>query len=317
MAQHYVPRSYLKRFSSVDEEGKEGVWVYDKGAVEDAPAFRNVSKVLAERKLYTLETSHPDGLTLEQQFSVLEGRIDPILEGISQGGDPEGVQEFEDLMRFIAASHFRVPRTIDHTREFMTCWVGNTIREFVSDDVRLTSFLESRGQVMSAETIKRDAERFEDRFRTDRESALAQSLAMIDSTAKELGTLKWRPLRLPKPRLITSDSPVCVFVQRDEKSATFGGGFGLPGVEISFPISPTLCMFGDRKSETNPDVFTVNWRTALNAERYIIAHEPSDHAHDLVRRSGSTKHRPALDRSEIASLYEEAKQRTPKEDLDA
>lgn len=295
----------------MDPNGKPGVWVYDKLAQGAAPAFRHVQHTLAERNLYTLDTAHPHGLSLEQQFSVLEGRANRILARLDQGDALEGARDFEDLMLFVSLLHFRVPRTIDHARELLTALVGHQIRDFAKSDDRLDRFIREyqtpKGSSVSADSIRADAERFEDKFRVDREFALAQSLGMVDKTAAELSRFTWGILRVESPRFITSDSPVCCFVQKDDDTAIFGGGFGLPGVQITLPISPTTCLFGDRRGTPGLTPATINRRTALNAQRYVLVQTPSPEIDALVHKAGQAQYRPGIHPGEVAALHEEAK----------
>lgn len=287
------------------------MWVYDK-RVDGPPAFRHVAHTLTERKLYSLETKHPKGLSLEQQFAVIEGTANKILERLDHSGSLLSEQEVVDLMYFMALSHFRVPRQIEHTRELATALVAHQLKDLANDEVRVAAFVEEfrtrRGASLTVNQVQQAAAAYEGRFTVDRQSALAQSLNMAETTAEALRGLVWQAVRVEEaPFFITSDSPLCALVQGTDGKAIFGGGFGLEALQVTFPISPRTCLFGDRLGAKSPSVQIINKRTAWNALRYIVVQTPSEALERIIDEARATASLPKLDRDDVARLHEESK----------
>ena len=90
-----------------------------------------------------------------------------------------------------------------------------------------------------------------------------------------------------------------------------GGGFGLPGVQVSFPISPTKCLYLDRKSNdsyrrvNNTFVKEVNNRTAFMAERFIISHLYTKSTQKLIEHFAHTMKLPLMDKKVLEKQFTE------------
>lgn len=131
---------------------------------------------------------------------------------------------------------------------------------------------------------------------------------MAERTAEALRGLVWCAVRVEEaPLFITSDSPLCVFAQGTDGKAIFGAGFGLEALQVTFPISPRTCLFGDRLGAKAPNVQSINKRTAWNALRYIVVQSPSESVERIFNEARATASLPKLDRDDVARLYEESK----------
>ena len=85
----------------------------------------------------------------------------------------------------------------------------------------------------------------------------------------------------------------------------FGGGFGHPTAEVTFPISPNVCIgltrYNKYKALSVDSEFVkkVNRRMALNAERYVFSHELKKGIESLVKKNSFTRQLPRVDKEEI------------------
>lgn len=79
----------------------------------------------------------------------------------------------------------------------------------------------------------------------------------------------------PASEFISCDSPLVV-VFREGNKMGLGGGFGHPNVEVSFPLSPQVCLTLDRRTNLKRKILGDNAVLELNgqavavAERYIF-----------------------------------------------
>ncbi len=100
--------------------------------------------------------------------------------------------------------------------------------------------------------------------------------------------------------LITSDAPLTIFSRRGSRAA-FGGGLALPDTEVTFPISPSVCLLLDRSRNLRRRRVSeklareINRRTAFGAERFVIANIRSKAIDRLVQEAARTRSTPKLD----------------------
>jgi hypothetical protein len=91
--------------------------------------------------------------------------------------------------------------------------------------------------------------------------------------------------------------------------ATFGGGFGLPNAEVTFPLSPDKCLYLDRKNTSayravsKKIVKEINRRTAWMADRFIISMIRTNYVNRIVEKSSVTIKKPKMDKKELIKIF--------------
>jgi hypothetical protein len=100
---------------------------------------------------------------------------------------------------------------------------------------------------------------------------------VLENTIEVLYAHRWSVLEAP-PNFMwpTSDNPVIRLNYHSNRKYDFGGGWGNPGSEIVFPISPTKLLYtkvGDR----HPASGTVSLQHAMGLRRLVC-----EHAHRFV-----------------------------------
>ena len=118
---------------------------------------------------------------------------------------------------------------------------------------------------------------------------------MFETVEKRLREMYWCLSTAPlESEFISCDSPLVV-VFREDKKMGLGGGFGHPNVEVSFPLSPKVCLTLDRRTNLkrrnlgNSAVLELNRRAAAVAERYIFSTQKSEYVHKLVETFSITR----------------------------
>ncbi|MDH4251447.1 MAG: DUF4238 domain-containing protein [Nitrospira sp.] len=150
--------------------------------------------------------------------------------------------------------------------------------------------------------------RFE--IKVDDTFALAATLRRFETVEKHLRELYWcLSTAPPASEFISCDSPLVVVFREDNKMG-LGGGFGYPNVEVSFPLSPKVCLTLDRrtnlkrKSLGDSAVLELNRRAAALAERYIFSAQKSEYVHKLVKAFAVTRRMPKVSRNALRAHLE-------------
>jgi len=313
---HYVPQFYLSYFLSDHE--KELLWVYDKvslGSRQQTPLNTAV-----EGHLYTI--THPDGTKddfIEKEvFTPHEGIAKPILDRWQMPGHRITAQEIDDISMFLALLHARVPRNLALQDEITTATVVEALKELAEDDARFTKNYESYKaksgdtDILSPEECRqflRDPERHCKIIPPDLLS-LAFNLWATDMTRDVLHKLNWSLCDAPRgSRFITCDSPLVSFVETRPGFARFGCSFLSPNLEISFAVSPDVCLYLQSQKRQKrwrcglEAVEEFNRRAICMSERFVFASFRSRRIERLVREFAFTASTPKLNRKDFHKEY--------------
>lgn len=313
---HYVPEFYLKSFVlPIPGHRKPKIWVYDK---EGGPPRQQSPKDTAVMSdIYTIR--NVEGVQphfLEQAFAECESAVKPILERWKEPGAKPVVKEILVVSEFLAYLYLRVPRTIDAIKQFFVNSSIINMENLARDPERLSKaceWLKSNKQSnLTMAELQDLAGNVERRFeiKVDDTFALAATLRRFETVEKHLRELYWcLSTAPPASEFISCDSPLVVVFREDNKMG-LGGGFGHPNVEVSFPLSPKVCLTLDRrtnlkrKSLGDSAVLELNRRAAALAERYIFSAQKSEYVHKLVKAFAVTRRMPKVSRNALRAHLE-------------
>jgi hypothetical protein len=170
-------------------------------------------------------------------------------------------------------------------------------------DVRLPPIEEMR------EVLKDPGAHF--RIQGAEKPSLGFSMVTIKEVAQQLLSMNWCRCFAPQEEsFVTSDTPLNIFHQ-EGALASFGGGLALSDVEVSFPISPRICLCFDRRSRQSRRnvgiafVRRINRRIAFGAERIVIANVRSRRLEQLVRDASRSGKGPKFDRRAIRRWFDQ------------
>ena len=312
--QHYVPQFYLEKFVEDAAANTPGFWVYDKAGGD--PRWQTPVNTAIEGHLYSLD--FPDGQPrdlLERQLAGIEGIAKPILaRWVGPGARPTR-EEIAEIAAFLAAMHVRVPRNIAAIGELMAEFYRSSIRRHGDDEAQFQELWDatfgSNPEAACGVTPQEMREYMlnPDHFATittQRHVAMAFSMLQADEAASALRGYNWCLCLAPEGKFfVTSDCPVNVFRMAEPGQAQFGAGLLLPGTQISFPISPSVCISLDRahtqrrRRVTDRFVEQRNRRTACMAERFVISPHRTRGIERIVTEFAYTRNQPKLDRTEL------------------
>lgn len=226
-----MPQFLLRRFA--DSDG--GLEVFDKSS--DRTFRTGTRAVAAEAYFYDLEIGG-DVLTLEPGLTHLEGRAAATIERVheSESLAPLSPEDRALLAAFIAVQALRT----QHQRAnilHMSRLLVERVNRIVPED---------RSEAALPSPTEEDAQRI--------------SMALLLDGANEIALIiaakPWVLARAPEGDFYIGDNPVAMHNERD--FGIYGSiGFAVPGVEIHFPIGPSLSLFIPCHSTVG------QWRDAL------------------------------------------------------
>lgn len=303
---HQVPVFYLASF--VDPtSAKPVVWVYDKDGAAPRPQSPRDTAVKKNFYAFTL----PDGSRaeeLERLLGTLENNAAPILKRWAATDEGLSPAEKIELAQFLGFMHARVPRQVEVVKELLGELPRSMARRAVEDESHLRRFYED--QRAAGVDVGLPIDEFRELLRDlhkhvkiepNEKVALAYSLSVTAEVRDQLLTMNWCLCTSPEgSSFVTSDAPLTILSRRGPL-ARFGGGLALPTTEVTFPISPRVCLLLDRRRiqsrrrVSRTVVSDINRRTAFNAERFVIAHLRSKAIERLVQEAARTRSLPKLD----------------------
>jgi len=251
---------------------------------------------------------------MESFLAAIEGMAKPILD--SWRTDPSQWDEEGKsiIAMFLSFMHSRAPRAVEVIKEMNMAGL-----EHVMDEMKKLS--------MDPAKLKRHYDKFrvsEDRKRRDvslelfermmsnprefgepginEKYAMGESFNTAQLIYRHLMNMTWSICAIQNERFfVIGDAPMVVFAQTDEDKAIFGAGFGLPNIEITFPLSPKLCLWIDRRRGTKYRVVGANFVEEVNrrsihmAERVVISTYKSNRIQGFVKESAVYYGKPKID----------------------
>lgn len=310
---HYVPEFYLRSFAIIHAGDRNPMlWVYDKEGKK--PHKQSPKDTAAINDLYKASHSGLPPEALEVAFSKQESFVSPIL---SKWQEPEAIPkiaEVKDVAYFLALLYLRNPKTAKFFGAISETLLVERAKALAHNSAQFDKFWETliaKGTTplkgLTKEQFRKMVLKFDDHFivKINSNYATFSPLAHADPVCNELTKMYWCLCSAPKDwDFITSDSPIVVRFRKGDGIA-FGGGFGHPTAQVTFPISPRVCLYLSRNNwwkavnVTPTFVKNANRRTAFNAERYIFASRMNDGIEKLVKKNAGTRHLPRIDKEEV------------------
>ena len=313
---HYLPQFYLNFFLP---EVERFFWAYDKQGGDPRPQTPINTGI--EGQLYRLEgprITNPKFIDTTF-FQRTESVVKPVIQRLLRSGERLKDTDIRVLADFLALMHIRVPRTQKMVKEVGGVAVTHLLRESSQDTEDIENMLRQCREEgvsdapFSAEEFRKILERVQEDYHIEltKKPALLLSVLSARTVIQHLLEMHWCLCRAPKDAFfITGDAPLVIFLLDDEGQASFGQGLAESEVEITFPLSPTKCLYLRRRSITKywpmkrNNVNEFNRRTAYNAERFILSSWQTKEVSRMVSESSITYGRPKVDRKELLERME-------------
>lgn len=273
---HYIPQFYLKQWSN---SNMSHIWEYKLLVSHvDVPEWQLASIKGAigwHRDLYT-------GIIDEQEIDEVEHWFDQEIENPAQkifekinNNSKLSKQEFEKLLRFIAAQHVRTPASYFKTQEkFESRGLDNIKMDFSELTDRATNYLiKAKSNSEHRDYSKWFPCKIEigEKLKDGEKAVIEVSTAftrnmwhflnyrLLNRTYTCLLEHDWHIIETPPGvKLYTNDDPVAFVNFYDEARYDFNGGWGKRLGNAFYPISPNHFLFTEIGSSINDDYIKSN-----------------------------------------------------------
>lgn len=283
--QHWVPRFYLKHFSTEESRNKEEskVWIFSK--IEGDPKLVNIKNIAAKRYLYSPKDEAGNRCwKMEKQFASLEYQLSQIWTIFANDFINLDNQAFRKIISlFLATLFLRHPKRLpeqekmqndlidfyeknipkDKDGNLLSCQVITSKEEFTLDTSGWNSY---------SNPTKYDKEKFF--IDTIRKS----SMELVEVLMKK----RWSVIYSETKQFITTNDPLVITNHQGEITNC---GLNAKGTTITFPISPTRILvlddlFDEPHSQYYPlrqdNGVKINILLWKNAHQFMISHRNSD-----------------------------------------
>jgi len=249
--QHFVPACYLKAWCDPDAPASYTpyLWLFDKDGSN--PRNKAPENIFHETDMYTIH--HEDGsrnLVLEHGLSQLEAEFVKIRKDKIARGLPLDPREHILLCAFTAAAHSRTPSSREHIRKQ---WkhplrVMNEMNEWLKT---ATSEEKRKATAISPSSLAEEPGLSYDQVKRLHDHPLQTALfSEIRVTTPLLRKLDMAILETQDSiGFITSDNPCIWFDPESPKRHPMyrSPALAYESIEITLPISPTQCLFLNRR----------------------------------------------------------------------
>ncbi|MBU1125945.1 MAG: DUF4238 domain-containing protein [Candidatus Omnitrophica bacterium] len=314
---HTVPQFYLNYFL---QPGSSLFWVYDKKDADVRPQPPVNTAVIGDYYLSEPDDKGERDRRAEEFFSIIEGWAKPALDWIIAHPDCLHKVNKEFLAMFIAFTYCRSPRSVQVIKEMDEAgvdYVLDQVKEVAKDSVESRKLYEKFSQKEDKEPklsyddflqVMNDPKRGV-YVEVNEKHAIGESLLFAEVLHRKIVGLDWHVLIATKEHFfITSDAPVTIFTPLPNNQVIFGGGLGLPTVQLTFPLSPKICLHLDRNPLGPVDrvdacyINEINRRSVYMAERFVISPYCSNRIKKFVERYSATYKAPKINAEEIKSM---------------
>lgn len=284
MDHHFIPQFYLRRFRdpNVPDGQEPWLWIVDfeEGTVERR-APKNVGK---KANYYAFPEVDTVGESIESGLSKMESAAAPLIKKLVIADDAalEG-QDRTDLLYFMAFFAVRVP----FFRNMVEKFAGDAGKRLLQISAGHPEHFERtirealKGEDVTPEQIEDMRQLFLDdsgyTMRASPKLSLGAGFeAAMDTVYPVFAQMRWAVLRAGETlRYVTSDAPVS-WVD-PTMPPPFAYGLATREVEVTFPLDPTVCVFGTWEGPTGAITVTdrtveqFNTRRVAFSDRYVFA----------------------------------------------
>lgn len=298
-AHHYIPQFYLDRFADPIKSkaaGKSILWVYEQKRQIRKSTPKNEAH---QRDFYAYEEAGEKKQDIEKALGQIESHIAPILRKTDAPDYFFAEAEKLAMASFVALMFTRVPSHREYTDnlfgQFLKTWLQEKSKDPEKFKTDYEAFLTERGPTeIPADDMRNII--LEGKWEVEQTSS-AFNLGTMTQMSMDLTpvifSLGWEIWHTDSDQLfLTSDNPVITSLPGNA-SMSFGMGFGIPGVEVIFPLSARACLVmkgGAAEGSaivTNPAVRDINKRVMVCARRYLYAPEFSSGVAKLFDNLGA------------------------------
>jgi hypothetical protein len=289
MEHHYIPRFYLRAFRDPACPEGQDPWLWVVDLTERSVSRRSPKNVGKAANYYAF----PDGggglnQAGEQVLSQIESDAAPVVAKLLRGENELSEEERGALAFFMAFLAMRVPyfrnlmEEADRQIGEMNLQIAANHPDYFERIVRESHKGIKEFTPEEIEKVRQWAlNKGNYTVQVDPSSSLSTVFEVAPDFVPFLYNMNWAFLVAPAGScFVTSDNPVS-WVDPTPRPHFLGHGLAMPNIELTFPLSPNLCLMGTwrefiGREETNSDVVNqANWRRVISATRFVFANSES------------------------------------------
>lgn len=283
-AHHYVPVFYLKGFTSPLPRDKGFLWVYEKNKPIRKSQPVNEAH---ERDLYSYEDNEGTDQNLEVGLSKIESMFAPFFQQIDRGYHDFHPEESEGLAVFMALLWIRGPVGRDFVKKLSADTMKFVAKETAKDPDKFKKqyeeFLAKEGTKTKLSADEMRAFILGDDWEVEQKNHGYTLKRMFEGLPFIISLLRGKPWDVlyteDDQYFCTSDCPVVTILPERSGVVSVGAGFGLPGVEVFFPLTKGKCLVLRDRARRSGGLITgkmvreINKFMMVGARRFIYAAE--------------------------------------------
>lgn len=297
--QHWVPRFYLKEFSTRESQNKKEsqVWIFSKN--EGDPKIVNIKDIASKRYLYSpQDTDGNRSWEMEEKLASLEGLISQIWPSFANEYIDLNNQSYRKIISlFIATLYLRHPKRLreqDNFQNWLIKFYEKNLPKGENGNPVACQFITSKGKF---ELDPSDWKNYSNPTQYDKEKFFVDTIQL---SAKEIAEVfmekRWSVLYSESKQFITTDNPVIISNRLIGEIKNYG--LNTKGTTITIPISPTRVLvlddlFDELHSQYYPlqeDGTDINILSWINAHQFMISHRnPDEVCFEMIKYTDSQK----------------------------
>jgi Protein of unknown function (DUF4238) len=284
---HFVSQCYLKSFA-VSRKREPQTTVFD--GFERKTYRTSIGNIGAERDFNRIEVEGHDPNVMENALASFEAELGPALDRIIATRSLSNEDDRASLLNFMCLLALRNPRlretmrsAQDQAARMLMDRVLSSKKSYESElqRARADGFV-SETQHVPYEEMKKLFEDGSFKIEVPTERHVKMELELFPKILPLFFRRGWLLLKAPdrSAGFITSDHPVCLmWSDPSQRNSFYGPGFGLPGTDVFFPVSPGLAMIGafelkdDERTIAEDGVAAINGAIATYAERQVYTRD--------------------------------------------
>jgi len=296
-AHHYVPRFYLKGFADPSNSSpkKRRIWVYQKGK---GPRLSTPEHEAHQKDYYGFEDASGSKRSAEELFSHVESTVAPVFRRVDAPTFYFSDDEKSAMAFFVAGMFCRGPSN----RDFIDAMSGRVAKAMMQEEAldstrfmkEYERFRTKREGAISAAELRTAI--LDGQYDVEQKSRGFNLQIMVEMMLILEGILLYRNWVLLHAsgdmNFVTSDNPVFTLIPEEGGKAAIGSGFGVPGVEVYFPLTAQTCLMITEDPPPGSAVISdrmvdqINGITIFCAKRFLYAPHKSTELAERFERDG-------------------------------
>jgi hypothetical protein len=278
---HYIPQFYLNKFSN-DNANKNGkrIYVLNKIAQEDRIKFLPIKTIASQQNLYTYKTKDGKKETLEDLFSMIEGKAAEVIRKIEKKKELSR-EDRNNFSLFLSLLWIRVPYAKDkfekQTRELYEVisrkMVAMTPRESMKEFFRKRGKIFTDDEIDDLKDFAMNRKRSKIEVDVPHEYWIKTMLKLSVDILPALEITDWEFWIATKPfAFITSDNPFILMPGR-RMGPLEGLGLLTPDAKKIVPITANICLVMNEPREAPRTFYRLAGKSFYNkVNRWILKH---------------------------------------------